>query len=307
MPQRPFSDLRRGPLTELGRSVLHISMTCSVFLGHSRIMQSIWEEYSLPLGAWHEITPKEAGSFQATSEIYIGRLVTRGGVQIDHKDLESALQLRQRGSQRMLEESEVCWASWAVGEPSYGIARPKLAERPDEINQRPVKDHVTFKWKVTKPGHISRHAEAPNEVLEATLYQQQGGKVSIIASGSRTLTPLVFWDDQSCGNRAGHTGDLLSGRWRSCEWSMDSLRWTQRTRSSASLLASKAKVRRLIPDYSQVTVRTLLRCHFVPFTVSPQKQLTCVRERRDMHVRFSNMVLTPILRLLLRNKKTDAS
>lgn len=70
VPQRPFNNVRRGSLTELGMSVLHISMMCSVFLGHSRIMESISEEYSSPLGAWHEITPKEVGTFQVTSERY---------------------------------------------------------------------------------------------------------------------------------------------------------------------------------------------------------------------------------------------
>lgn len=57
-----------------------------------------------------KLMPKEVGIFQEQVRS-IGRLVTSGGVQIDHKDLESVLQLKQRGSQRMLGESEVCWAS----------------------------------------------------------------------------------------------------------------------------------------------------------------------------------------------------
>lgn len=164
---------------------------------------------------------------------YVGRLVTSEGVQIDPKDLDAVLQMKER------EPKNVGEVRGLLGFLGYyrtfiqdfsRIARPlfQLVEGLSQPNQLPVKGTITpAKRKVTKSAQLPSHTpiqwtpehsavvsplidmltnppslaypdfnlpfvvntDASNEGLGAVLYQHQGGKLRIIAYGSRTVTP----------------------------------------------------------------------------------------------------------------------
>jgi len=162
--------------------------------------------------------------------LYLGRLVTSEGVQMDPKDLEAVLKLKERKPKNVGEVRSL------LGFLGYyrtfiqdfsRIARPlfKLQEHSDKSHQGPAReksskggkrgDHLPSKtpicWSsehsavvsylvdmLTSPPILAYprfdlpfvlHTDASNEGLGAVLYQEQCGKLRVIAYGSRTLTP----------------------------------------------------------------------------------------------------------------------
>lgn len=184
---------------------------------------------------------------------YIGRLVSSEGVQVDPKDLEAVLQLKERepktvGEVRALLGFLGYYRSFV--QDFSRIARPlfKLLEGPSEDGQnkmnsrskirRPTQGQLSSKTPVQwTPEHSTilsdlvdmlthppilaypnfelpfvLHTDASNEGLGAVLYQQQGGKLRVIAFGSRTLTPAER-------NYHLHSGKLefLALKWAICD------------------------------------------------------------------------------------------
>lgn len=202
-----------------------------------------------------KLRPKKCELFRRQVR-YIGRLVTSEGIQIDPKDLEAVLQLKER------EPKNVGEVRGLLGFLSYyrsfiqdfsRIARPlfQLIEGTRQPSQKPVKGESTpAKQKVLKPGPLLSNTpvqwtyehtavvtrlvdmltnppvlaypdynlpfvlntDASNEGLGAVLYQQQGGKLRVIAYGSRTLTPAEK-------NYHLHSGKLefLALKWAICD------------------------------------------------------------------------------------------
>jgi len=195
-----------------------------------------------------KLRPTKCELFKAEVR-YVGRLVSENGVRIDPKDYEAVKSLGQKEPTNMGELRKLLgFLSYyrayiqnfsRIAKPLYGLLQVKggpentktkskkgrsaqmpsktpirwtgehnhiLRQLIDTLSDPPVLAYPNFELPFTL------HTDACEKGLGAVLYQRQGGKLRVIAYGSRTLTPAEK-------NYCLHSGKLefLALKWAICE------------------------------------------------------------------------------------------
>lgn len=180
---------------------------------------------------------------------YVGRLVSADGVRVDPKDIQAVLSLREKRPSTVGEVRQLLgFLSYyrmfiqdfsRVAKPLYELLQVK--GHPDEAQRKgqrkkgaQLSSKTPILWTnghqtvleqlmdiLSHPPVLSYpdfelpfvlHTDASQQGLGAVLYQQQSGKLKVIAYGSRTLTPAEK-------NYNLHSGKLefLALKWSVCE------------------------------------------------------------------------------------------